>query len=350
MNVSPVGYANQNMSTRRGFNNFQKRLIHQIVQDEYPDLVSIGSSGFVQVIPRDEERERAKQESRNRAFEEKLTHQIGLRWLAEAMTAQDTTPVDAWKRVLGPAENDEQAKEYEELIERLKAKRTVLVGHNMILDLMFFHTCFFGPLPDRVEAFQTTMSQLFSLIVDTKYMATHETQFAKLDSSSLQELDRQLSDRTFPAIGRSLTLALSATYLTRAQRPIPTISTTTPRPITKQASTASSPPKSSSDSRPSSRPTATTWTRTASPTTSSATTKPTNPHPKTAASLSHLLLPAPRLTLRRIYARGIGWIRSVPCRWTMTRPLATSRRRWCRRGRKRADNLLLRKRRSGSRS
>lgn len=90
---------------------------------------------------------------------------------------------------------------FAELCKTLKDKRTVLVGHNLFLDLIYFYTFFFGPLPDRVEGFQKTIAQLFPLVFDTKYLADKINDNSPLYKSSLQEIDQELSKLPVPIIG-----------------------------------------------------------------------------------------------------------------------------------------------------
>lgn len=88
----------------------------------------------------------------------------------------------------------------------LQDKRTVLVGHNVFMDLMYFYKCFFGTLPDRVEDFQRVIHELFPLVVDTKYLATHNRENPAMANSSLEQLDVDLARLPFdkvPAVGRS---------------------------------------------------------------------------------------------------------------------------------------------------
>lgn len=90
---------------------------------------------------------------------------------------------------------------FAELCKTLKEKRTVLVGHNLFLDLIYFYTFFFGPLPERVEGFQKTIAQLFPLVFDTKYLADKINDNSPLYKSSLQEIDQELSKLPVPIIG-----------------------------------------------------------------------------------------------------------------------------------------------------
>ena len=92
---------------------------------------------------------------------------------------------------------------FEELKVKLADKLTVLVGHNAFMDLINFYQCFFGQLPDRVEDFQSIMHQIFPMVVDTKYLASHSSKVMN-DRSGLEELSEDLAKLTEPVIGKSL--------------------------------------------------------------------------------------------------------------------------------------------------
>lgn len=86
------------------------------------------------------------------------------------------------------------------LQERLKTRRTVLVGHNLFMDLLYFYQCFFGQLPDRVEDFQKTIHSLFPTVIDTKYLATHNCGSIS-PKSSLEEIEQELRSLSSPLVG-----------------------------------------------------------------------------------------------------------------------------------------------------
>ncbi|XP_067667980.1 pre-piRNA 3'-exonuclease trimmer-like [Haliotis asinina] len=46
-----------------------------------------------------------------------------------------------------------------------------LIGHNMLMDLMFMYDKFFQPLPCKYQDFKNSLHQLFPIIYDTKHMA-----------------------------------------------------------------------------------------------------------------------------------------------------------------------------------
>ena len=174
------------------------------------------------MVPFDQEREDAQLQRKIAWFENNLARQIGLRWLAEALCpdvdqvlpkervppfasgdiaaiATSTYPVD-----LADEDREAHILRFAELCRILKETRTVLVGHNLFLDLIYFYAFFFGPLPDRVEDFQQTIAQLFPLVFDTKYLADKINDNSPLYNSSLQEIDQELSKLPVPIIGKKL--------------------------------------------------------------------------------------------------------------------------------------------------
>ncbi|MCJ1473203.1 hypothetical protein MMC13_001854 [Lambiella insularis] len=206
LNIAPEGHNIIQYPDGRGLNSYQKRLIHQLVRAEFPHLVSVSRGTFMQIIPLDKKREAALQKSKMRAFEEKLARQVGLRWIVEGMVGgkldnidpvtfascnDSTTPV--WLDV------QELNREFNEIKSKLAHKKTVLVGHNAFMDLINFYKCFFGALPDTVAEFQCIMHELFPLIIDTKYMATHNNTDPNA-RSGLEELHADLRKQTVPGI------------------------------------------------------------------------------------------------------------------------------------------------------
>ena len=182
--------------------------MHQIVRAEYPDFVTISRPRFIQIVAFDQKRENAVKATKMRIFEEKVMRQIGLRWLVEAMVGGDLGAIDP--RIFARSPNGQPifvdlgviTRQYSDLQHRLRQNRTVLVGHNLFMDLINFYKCFFGQLPDRVEDFQSIMNQLFPMIVDTKYLATHNNVNVTHARSSLEDLDEELNTLPVPVIGR----------------------------------------------------------------------------------------------------------------------------------------------------
>jgi len=200
LNIPPPDTATSHKGTR-GLNGFQKRLVHQYVRTNYPDLVTISRHGFIQILLYDRAREDANQARKDRGFGQKMEAQIGLRWPVEALAGGNLDGLTP-SSFLGHKENVAGA--LSDLKAKLQSKRTVLVGHNIFMDLVYLYQCFFGQLPDLVEDFQEVMHKLFPVIIDTKYIATRNDVNPALARSSLEELDDQLSTQKFPIIGKSM--------------------------------------------------------------------------------------------------------------------------------------------------
>jgi len=194
--------------TTRGLNNYQKRLVHELVRAEFAKLTSTGRMSFIQVTAYDAQQADAMRQSRTKRLEEQLSRQIGLRWLVEAMVGGDLSGIDA--RNFARTTTGEPMFVNLEVIksrltalkEELKGRRTVLVGHNLFTDLLYFYQCFLGQLPNRVEDFQKTIHNLFPMVIDTKYLATHNCGSISL-KSSLEEIEEGLRSLSIPFIGES---------------------------------------------------------------------------------------------------------------------------------------------------
>ena len=178
--------------------------MHQIVR-KHPELVAVSRQSFIQIIDHDEERERSLQSRRKMYFERDLGRQIGLRWPIEAMVGGDLAGLDPKEfLVYVDGRQEDVTRQVKSLQVRLQGKRTVLVGHNVLLDLMYFYKCFFGSLPDCLEDFQRVIHELFPIVIDTKYLATHNRDNPAMANSSLEQLDVELSKLPFdkvPVIG-----------------------------------------------------------------------------------------------------------------------------------------------------
>lgn len=181
-------------------NNFQKALVYQIVR-KHPELVAVNRQSFIQIIDYDEQREIQLKYRKLRYFEKDLGQQIGLRWLVEAMVGGDLSgldPNDFLAYVEGRQE--EVVEQVNALKASLENKRTVLVGHNVFMDLMYFYKCFFGALPAKVEDFQRIIHDLFPTIIDTKFLATHNRDNPAMANSSLEQLNVELEMLPFDKV------------------------------------------------------------------------------------------------------------------------------------------------------
>uniref|UniRef100_A0A093Y1F0 Uncharacterized protein C29A10.09c n=1 Tax=Talaromyces marneffei PM1 TaxID=1077442 RepID=A0A093Y1F0_TALMA len=160
-------------------NRFQKRLVHQLVETEYPSLTSIGCPDYIRIVKYDKEREdRIRREKLNRV-EKRLLELRGFRWVIEALTGGDLSQLtpQAFHPLVGVVEEEEDAAAYwKRTIDALKSKngRIPLVGHNLFMDVVYLWQCFYGYLPDQVEEFARLLHEKFPMLIDTKYIFTHD--------------------------------------------------------------------------------------------------------------------------------------------------------------------------------
>ena len=199
VNIAPSGFVSDPFA--HGLSSFQRRLVHQLTLREYPNLKTITKpGGFIQILVRDDEKEKETQAVKNESYERRLAMAKGLRWPIEALARGDLSSISS-KVIPAPLhELETTRKTFELLRETLKDKRTILVGHNVFMDLMYLYDCFFGPLPPTISEFSEEISKLFPNIIDTKYMATHNSLNVSLEKSSLPELSFKLEHIASPKI------------------------------------------------------------------------------------------------------------------------------------------------------
>lgn len=165
----------------------------------------MGKSTFIQIIRYNKERETGVKLERGKRMQERVSKQIGFRWIVEGLAGGDLEKLDpmCFQSVMADSAAIEAQIPLlaysEEIKKRLKKNRPALVGHNLFTDLVNFYTCFFGKLPDRVEDFQAAIHELFPMVIDTKYMATHNCGSIN-PKSSLEEINGSLKERGKPVI------------------------------------------------------------------------------------------------------------------------------------------------------
>ncbi|KAH8595038.1 ribonuclease H-like domain-containing protein [Bisporella sp. PMI_857] len=169
-------------------NGLQRRLVHQLLANEFPTFKahSKDKGAWMQVRPIIAAQE-AEEETRDQEkFRRKISRQIGLRWVIEALINGnlDGIPVD-WFYDNHSEDPRRQKAAVDELFDslktRLKKKKHIIVGHNLFADLGFLYSTFIGALPPTVTEFQKVIHEVFPVVMDTKYIAT-----ANHDSMSSQ--------------------------------------------------------------------------------------------------------------------------------------------------------------------
>ncbi|KAK3067799.1 hypothetical protein LTR53_015110 [Teratosphaeriaceae sp. CCFEE 6253] len=207
VNIAPVGAETINDGEAADeLSRYEKRLVHQLVRAEYPDLVTVSKRGFIQVIRYDKEREDKITESRKRDSDERIARQKGFRWVLEALLGSNLTGIDLRECARDPVSGEQIFADMDEFRARfnrahniLRRNPRVIVGHNCFLDLVYIYRQFIGALPDTVEEFQQALHALWPTIIDTKYMSTHNCGDIS-PVSSLEQIATQLSEQETPVL------------------------------------------------------------------------------------------------------------------------------------------------------
>ena len=198
--------AKESGETQQELSRYEKRLVHQLVRAEYLDLVTISKRGFIQIIRFNKEREDRLAADRKRDLHERIGRQKGFRWIIEAMHGSDITNLDLRQCARDPAtgehvfaDMDEYKAQFYRAVGLLRRNPRVLVGHNCFLDLVYVYRTFIGDLPDTVEEFQAKIHHIWPMIIDTKYMSTHNCGDIN-PVSSLEQIAQQLSAQEKPTL------------------------------------------------------------------------------------------------------------------------------------------------------
>ncbi|XP_041435224.1 poly(A)-specific ribonuclease PARN-like isoform X5 [Xenopus laevis] len=103
-------------------------------------------------------------------------------------------------------EQQKQAKEREELddavgfsriIQAISSSAKLVVGHNMLLDIMHTIHQFFCQLPDELNEFKEVTNCVFPRVLDTKLMASTNPFKEIIYNTSLAELEKRLKEAPF---------------------------------------------------------------------------------------------------------------------------------------------------------
>ncbi|GAB7333548.1 hypothetical protein MBLNU13_g05124t1 [Cladosporium sp. NU13] len=200
LNIGPVGSDIEiEGQAPAELTRYEKRLVHQLVRAEYPNLVTFSKRGFVQVVHFDAEREARISAGRKADLDERIGRQKGFRWVMEALLGNNIGKLDLTLSATDPMTGDpvyadihEYRAKFNRAHANLRNRPRVLVGHNCFLDLVYLYKAFIGSLPETVEEFTTEIHNRWPTIIDTKYMATHNCGDIN-PASSLEEIARQLA-------------------------------------------------------------------------------------------------------------------------------------------------------------
>jgi len=189
-------------------NRFEKRLAHQIVRSDYPELTTYSTQDYIKVQTGNRKEQTEEREQLIRRLNRSMSTNIGFRWLTEALAGQDISAIDFHTVPLDIKGEQNQyisVQAFEnrvaEIRKALESAPRVLVGHNCFMDLAFIYRYFYGPLPDTVEEFQEVLHTVFPMIVDTKYLSTSGPDAHHFRSSQLSQIEEALSTDETPVFG-----------------------------------------------------------------------------------------------------------------------------------------------------
>ncbi|XP_065086285.1 poly(A)-specific ribonuclease PARN-like [Ochlerotatus camptorhynchus] len=127
-------------------NGFQRKLVYQLIDSKYQKAISTSSVTL---------------ENNHKAIlvERKRTKEQELKLEAERAAQEN--------------EELELAVGLSLVLQELSRAKKLIIGHNMLLDLLFVIRQFFRPLPPNFHEFKKIVRELFPLLLDTKYLCTN---------------------------------------------------------------------------------------------------------------------------------------------------------------------------------
>ena len=91
----------------------------------------------------------------------------------------------------------EQAVGFAKVVRLLSQSGKVLLGHNMLLDLLHMIRLFVAPLPNDLDGFKSLIKGVLPRLIDTKVMASTEPLHSHFPISHLQEVYKKSSEAPF---------------------------------------------------------------------------------------------------------------------------------------------------------
>lgn len=190
-------------------NAYQRRLVHQIIQNEFPGMKSQGMGHFIQVTNPTSEQQATQSQLEEGLRERDLSRAIGFRWIIDGIIGRDLSklPDDYLQPVVPALPKDSDAQDIElpmkafvqDLNHKLQARRKVLIGHNCLTDIMFLYRMAVGDLPPTIEEFRDRVHDMFPAIIDTKFVSNCFSE--KYGRLSLGEVASDLAtDESLPAL------------------------------------------------------------------------------------------------------------------------------------------------------
>ncbi|XP_026112091.1 poly(A)-specific ribonuclease PARN-like isoform X1 [Carassius auratus] len=148
---------------------FQRKLIYQTLNSKYPKGLHVETletekkERFIQISKVDEEERRRREQQKQQREQEELNDAVG----------------------------------FSRVIRAISKSGKLVVGHNMLLDVMHTIHQFCGPLPEELDDFKEVAMSVFPRLLDTKLMASTQPFKEIISNTSLAELHKQLRENPF---------------------------------------------------------------------------------------------------------------------------------------------------------
>lgn len=148
---------------------FQRKLIYQTLNWKFPKGLHVETmetekkERYIQVSKVDEEESKRKKQQELEREQEKLNDAVG----------------------------------FSRVIHAISKSGKLVVGHNMLLDVMHTIHQFYCPLPETLQDFKDITMCVFPRLLDTKLMASTQPFKELITNTSLAELEKQLKESPF---------------------------------------------------------------------------------------------------------------------------------------------------------
>lgn len=148
---------------------FQRKLIYQTLNWKFPKGLHVETvetekkERFIQVSKVDEEERKRREQQKLEKEQEELSDAVGFSRVIHAMSKSGK----------------------------------LVVGHNMLLDVMHTIHQFYCPLPEDLQDFKEVTMCVFPRLLDTKLMASTQPFKEMITNTSLAELEKQLKENPF---------------------------------------------------------------------------------------------------------------------------------------------------------
>uniref|UniRef100_A0A669BB35 Poly(A)-specific ribonuclease PARN n=1 Tax=Oreochromis niloticus TaxID=8128 RepID=A0A669BB35_ORENI len=151
------------------FTRFQRKLIYQTLNWKFPKGLHVETvetekkERYIQISKVDEEERKRREQQKLEREQEELNDAVG----------------------------------FSRVIHAISKSGKLVVGHNMLLDVMHTIHQFYCPLPEDLQDFKEVTMCVFPRLLDTKLMASTQPFKELITNTSLAELEKQLKESPF---------------------------------------------------------------------------------------------------------------------------------------------------------